>query len=69
MIKEVITMRKFNIPEMNIAMFESENVVVTDSTLKQANDFLTNGSDSAATTHGTIIDNAKVATANILDFR
>ena len=59
-------MRNYIDPEMNIAMFESENVVVTDSTIKQANDFLK--SDAKGTSIGANIENAAVAANNILDF-
>lgn len=60
-------MRNYIDPEMNIAMFESENVVVTDSAVKQANDFLTSN-EAGAVSKGVDFDTKAVSANNILDF-
>ena len=60
-------MRNYIDPEMNIAMFESENVVVTDSTVKQANDFF-NSTEKGGSGSTSDLTAAKVAANNILDF-
>lgn len=59
-------MRKYFDPEMNIAMFETENVVVTDSTIDQAKDFFS--STSTGTNGGTALTAAAVEAGNILNF-
>ena len=64
-------MRNYIDPKMNISMFETENVVVTQaSALTQANDFF-GSTDAGANTNGSGPDNwanQAVAAGNVLNF-